>query len=229
MALAADVRRHGDAGGAGADDGDLLAGLGLDGVVDGGQGLVGALPVGHVALEAADGDALPDVFVDGADGAELLALVLLRADAAADGRQDARLADDAEGLGVVALGDLMDEGGDVDGDGAALHARGVLALEATAGLDPRLSLGIALGHLAHVALADVGRLHGHLLLGDGEALLGGERAALDGGPGLPRLRLERFPGNKRHGSLLTVAPGRPGAGGCSSPRARGGRRCGCAS
>ena len=70
----------GQAGRTGTDDGDFVAvGRGNDGS---GMDIL-AVPVGHKALQTADADGL----VLDAAGALALALALLRADTAADGRQ----------------------------------------------------------------------------------------------------------------------------------------------
>ena len=95
--------------------------------------------VAEEALELADGDGAVLVVKD----AVALALVLLRADAAADGGKQARLANDVEAATEVSLADLLDEAGDVDVDRAALDALGVLAVEAAVGLGHGVGHGVA--------------------------------------------------------------------------------------
>ena len=98
------VARDGQAGGASADDSDLVA-IGRGG---GGLGMyVVAVPVGNKALQAANADGLA---LDAAD-ALAFTLVLLRADTAADGGQRAGLRNDVVGGLKVALGDVLDEAG----------------------------------------------------------------------------------------------------------------------
>ena len=92
------------------------------GALDCGLGSRLAREVRAEALDAADRDGLVDVLQELAHRAELLALLLLRADAAADGRQKRRLLDDAERAREVARGGLREEARDVDRDGTALHA-----------------------------------------------------------------------------------------------------------
>ena len=96
------ITRNGQTGGACADDSDLVA------VRGGGNGLgvdIVAVPVGNKALETADTNSLA---LDAAD-ALALALMLLRADTAADGGQRAGLRNDVVGGLKVALGDVLDE------------------------------------------------------------------------------------------------------------------------
>ena len=136
IALLGQITRAGQAGGAGADDGDLVAvarGLGS------GLGGVGVVPVGDEALETADADGLALL----AAHAMHLALALLRTDTAADGGQGGGLVDDLIGALEVPLGDLRDELGDADVHRAAVDTGMVLAVEAARGLVQRLLLGIA--------------------------------------------------------------------------------------
>lgn len=149
----------GDAGRAGADDGDLLAVLG------GHLGRGGELgAVTQEALELADGHRLGLLATD----APALALVLLRADAAADGGKHGVLADGIESAAEVLRADLLDKVGDVDVDGAALDTERLLAVEAALGLGQRHLLGEALVDGAEVAgalgsrllvIGGAGRLH----------------------------------------------------------------------
>ena len=154
-ALASKLAGAGDAGRAGANDGDLLAVLGL---ADGRATNLGG-HVAHHALQLADGDSLALTAQD----ALALALVLLRAHAAADGRQQVVALDGLERAGPVLFADLADEAGDVDAYRAALHAQGLLAVEAAVGLGDGVLLGKARVDGAEIARA----LSGRLLVGGG--------------------------------------------------------------
>ena len=158
-AVAGELAGAGDAGRARADDGDLLAVLG------GHLGRGGELgAVTQEALELADGHGLGLLTTD----ALALALVLLRADATADGGKHGVLADGIEGAAEVLRADLLDKAGDVDVDGAALNTERLLAVEAALGLGQRHLLGEALVDGAEVAgalgsrllvIGGAGRLH----------------------------------------------------------------------
>ena len=158
-AVTGELAGAGDAGRAGADDGDLLAVLG------GHLGRGGELgAVTQEALELADGHGLGLLATD----ALALALVLLRADAAADGGKHGVLADGIESAAEVLRADLLDKAGDVDVDGAALNTERLLAVEAALGLGQRHLLGEALVDGAEVAgalgsrllvIGGAGRLH----------------------------------------------------------------------
>jgi hypothetical protein len=93
-----------------------------------------ALPVGHEALEAADRDRLLPL----AEDAVQLALVLDRADAAADRRQQVPPPDRLRGLVEAAQRDRADEVADRHVDGATLLAEQLLALQAPPRLDDGL-------------------------------------------------------------------------------------------
>ena len=103
----------------GADDGDLLAVLGSH---LGRGSELGAIT--QEALELADGHGLGLLTTD----ALALALVLLRADAAADGGKHGVLADGIESAAEVLRADLLDKAGNVDVDGAASTQNGFLQL-----------------------------------------------------------------------------------------------------
>src|SRR5450759_803589 len=107
---------------------------------------MGELPVGGVTLQAPDGDRL----LLHAEDTELFALLLLRADAAADGREAGGLLELGDGTGGIAGLDQPDEGGDVDAHGAAEYAFGLLAQQAPAGLEPGHVLVVAESHLLEV-------------------------------------------------------------------------------
>ena len=125
----------GDAGGAGADDGDLLAVGGLH------LRLASKLRlVAQEALELADGHGLGLLAADAA----ALALVLLRAHATADCGEHRVLVDDVESGAKVLLANLLDELRDLDVDWAALDAEGLLAVHAALSLGQRHLLGEAL-------------------------------------------------------------------------------------
>ena len=158
IAHLAEVARAGQTGGAGADDGDTVA----VGHGDGHLGLIlaGHVPVGDKTLKPSDADALA---LQAADTFGL-ALLFLRADAAADGGQRVGGGDDLVGGLKVALADLFEEAGDLDGHGAALAAGRVLAVEAAGGLLHGGVSVIAEGNLVKVAGADNGVLFRHGVL-----------------------------------------------------------------
>jgi len=87
-------------------------------------------PVGHEALQPADGDRLALL----AAQADALALDLLRADASGGGRQRVVYAQDLRCLDEVVIGHGLDELRDVHAYRAALHAGLVLAADAAFGL-----------------------------------------------------------------------------------------------
>jgi len=149
------VARHSEPGGSGADDGDLLAGL---------RGRLGhrrltllRLPVGDEALETADRHRLLLLSED----ADLLALVLLGTDAAADGGQKVGLLDRRHRSGHVLIGDRLDECRNIYGDGAAPDAEGLLAHQAARGLYGSLLDGVAEGHGIEVLRPHMGVLLRH--------------------------------------------------------------------
>ena len=142
------VARAGEAGRAGADDGDAVAVRGdllghLVGVL--------AVPVGDEALQTADADGLA---LDAAH-ALALALLLLRADAAADGGQGAVLEDLVVSALEVLLTDAGDELRDLDIDRAALHAGRARAIQAAVGLIDRHLDGVAKRDFFKILIADV--------------------------------------------------------------------------
>ena len=164
VALLDQLAGHSEARRTGADDRHLLAGGGIDG------GQLGGAQHGvrREALQAADGDRLA---LD-ADDALDLALLLLGADAPADGAEGGALLDDAgSALGVVP-DDLHEEGRDVNAHGAAVDAGGVLAHDAAGGFELGLLGGEPQAHLVEVAHPQLGRLAGHLLAGDLHLLAG---------------------------------------------------------
>jgi hypothetical protein len=137
------VRRAGHAGGSGADDPDLEV-VGLDirdvdpALCDGG--------VADPAFEPADGDRLQRV----AHGANALALIFLRADAAADGRQQIGGGDDVVGAAKIVFGDFLDETRDIDIDRAAPDAGLVRTHQASLRFIQRIVEPVAAGHLRKV-------------------------------------------------------------------------------
>ena len=130
-----------EARGASADDGYFLrisrARNGLD------VFFPGQLAVGGEALETADGHGFATLGKD----AVFLALILLRADAAADGRQGIRFLDGRDGAVEVTLLDLGDERGDIDRNRTALAALRHLAVQAALRLGNRRLLIVAQCHL----------------------------------------------------------------------------------
>ena len=116
-----------------------------------------AVPIGHKALQAADAHGL----VLDAAGALALALALLRADTAADGRQGRGAVDHLIGGLKVALGNMRDKLRNVDAHGAAGLARLVLATDAALGLVHSHLCGVAQSNFLEVFVADVGVLRGH--------------------------------------------------------------------
>ncbi len=138
------VGRAGHARGSGADDADAEAVL-LDvgnvrpALLDG--------EVADPALEPADRHGLERV----ADRAHAFALVLLRADAAADRRQQVRRRDHVVGAAVVVLGDALDEVRDRDVHRAAAHAGLVRAHQAALGFELRVLDPVAVRHLEEIA------------------------------------------------------------------------------
>ena len=109
--------------------------------------------------------ALPTVHVE-------LALRLLRADAPADGGQQAVALDDGDGAARSRRSPRRPtKAGMSMPHRAALDAGRVLALQAAHGLDARLLGRVAQRHLAHVAHARRRVLRWHLLRRDGHAVL----------------------------------------------------------
>ncbi len=157
-----------------------------------------AFPDGEVAdpaLQPADGHRLQGF----ADGAHALALVLLRADAAADRRQQVGGGDDVVGAAVVALDDALDEVRDRDVHRATADARLLGAHQAALGLELRVLdevtavdlLEVAGAHLRILLVRRRARLRDHA---DGLFLLlwsgGGPhvQAAPPASPGMVRIR-----------------------------------------
>ncbi len=155
VALLGQVGGAGQTGGASAHDGDVLARLRGPGRRD--HLGDGRLVVGGEALEPADGDGVALLVQD----AHLLALGLLRADAAADGGQIVGELDLLGGGEEAALAKLQDEAGDVDVDRAAGDAGRGLALQAAIGLGHGHLGGVAQGDLLEVVPAHARVLGGH--------------------------------------------------------------------
>ena len=144
----------GQTGRACADDGHLMA---VPFRHDGCGVHILAVPVGNKALQTANGHRL----VLDAAGALALALALLRADTAADGRQGRGAVDHLIGGFKVALCNVSDKLRDVDTHGAAGLAGLVLAADAALGLVHSHLGGVAQSHFLEVLIADVGVLRGH--------------------------------------------------------------------
>ena len=165
----------GQTGGAGADHRHLVAVLGGGGHV--GDAVLRS-PVGHKALNAADGHRLA---LDTPD-ALTLALGLLGADPARDGGQGVGVGQQLIGSGQVALGHLAHKLGDGDAHGTSADTGLVLAVQAPLCLVLGLLQGVAQGHLFKVGVAYVGLLlrHGglfHLHISHSWHLLPGGRGA----------------------------------------------------
>ena len=155
--LPGQVAGAGQAGGAGADDRNLVAiGGGLHRLLGG----VGVVPVGYEPLQTADAHAL----VLNAPHTFALALCFLGADPAAHGGQGAVGGDDLIGGLEVALRHLGDKLGDMNLHRAAGDAGHVLTVETPLGLVNRLLFGVAQGHLFKIAGPDHGVLVGHGVL-----------------------------------------------------------------
>ncbi|MPN13301.1 hypothetical protein SDC9_160622 [bioreactor metagenome] len=103
------------------------------------------------ALQPADADR----FALDAAHAPFLALRLLRADTSADGGQGIGRANDVVGLQKLALNHQLNELRNADVDGATLHARLSLAVEAARRFVDGHRLVVALGHLFEIAVANV--------------------------------------------------------------------------
>jgi hypothetical protein len=129
-----------------------------------------ARPVPDIPLQIADGDRQAFVAADALD----LALGLLRADPARDGRQGVVAEKALGGLGQVALGKQFDEARDVDAHGTTANALGVAAEEAALGFEQRHLLGQTQVDLVEVSVADQGFLLRHPLPPNLEALLGSQ-------------------------------------------------------
>src|ERR1035437_1989879 len=93
-----------------------------------------------------------------AKDAALFALLLLRTDAPADGREAGGLLELGDGAGGIALADQLDESADVNAHGAAEHALGLLALNAPTGLDHCHVVVVAEGHFIRIGRPQLRRL-----------------------------------------------------------------------
>ena len=165
VAVPDEVARGAQAGRAAAHDGHLLAR---------GRGDVGEPDLARARARSrrrsARDSRCPGLELVAQDAAAL-ALSLLRADPAGDGRQDVVLADLGRGLEVVARDDELDEVLDLHPDRAARDALGRGALEAAHRLRRRPQDGQALVDLLEVRPPELGRLLGHVLAGDLDPLL----------------------------------------------------------
>ncbi len=154
VALLGQIAGAGQTGRAGAHHGhlDAVGGHLLRHGVD-----VFPIPVGHEPLQTADGHGL----ALNAPDALTFALGLLGADPAGQGGQGVGGGDDLIGGLEVALAHLGDELGDADIDWAALHALGVLAVQAALGLFHGHLGGVAQGDLFEIPGTDLGVLLRH--------------------------------------------------------------------
>ena len=128
-----------------------------------------ALIVGHEALQVADSHGR---FVHLQVDALAFALLLLRADASADGRQRRGVLQHAGGFEELAALHVLDERGDIDTDRTSLHTRRVGAIQATLGFGHGLFLGIACVHLLRTGCGAIdGVEFVHRVAGDGGTFL----------------------------------------------------------
>ncbi len=149
--LAGQVAGHGEPGRAGTDDGHLAARL-L------GQQFVGEVHVGIKLCHKAFQFAHPHGVSFLAQHAVALALLLVRAHAAADGGKVRFLVQLGHGFAHVALRELVDEFGNVVADGAAFLALRHLAVQAALGFVDGLAGG---EHAVHFLKAGNGFLFGN--------------------------------------------------------------------
>ena len=115
------------------------------------------MPIGNEAFEAADRDG----FALDAAHAFAFALVFLRADASADGRQAGRLMDDPVSGFKIAFGDLSDKIGNMDFDGTSADARVIFTAEAAFSFIDGLFGGIAESDFFEIFIAHVRCLGRH--------------------------------------------------------------------
>ena len=142
------IARAGKACRAGTDHGYLLAFLfrgafRLDAVLSG--------PVSHKTLQLTDGNGLA---LDASDTFSF-ALALLRADAAADSRKGGGSADHLIGGLHISFLHLLDEAGNVDGYGTALHTLCVFAVNASGSLFHRFFSVISQADLLKIGRSDL--------------------------------------------------------------------------
>ena len=102
-------------------------------------GSMGVMPVSHKALQTANTHRIALLAPD----AVFLALALLGAYPAADGRQGGGIGDNLIGFLELPGGHLLDKLGNVDHHGTALHTRLVLAVQAALGFIQSLLLSVA--------------------------------------------------------------------------------------
>ena len=121
----------------------------------------GIVMVRHIALQAADGDALAFLAAD----AHAFALLLLRADTAADSRERVGGRQDLIGGFQIPFHDLLDEGRDPDGDRTADHAEGMPAVETAVCLGSGQLVGISEGDFVKILYTDSRILLRHFVLG----------------------------------------------------------------
>ena len=119
--------------------------------------LVFAAPVADKAFQFADGDG----FALDAEDARSFALVLLRADTAADRGQQRVLGDGFGGSDDVAFGDVVDEVRYLDRYGAGFDAARFFAVEAARGFTGGFVQVVTVAHLFEIGGADFGILFPH--------------------------------------------------------------------
>ena len=170
MTLDSQLVGGGQTGGAAADDGDALAGGRSNG---GGEGVLGLhVVVGSKCLQVSDGQGLLHQL------AAAVGLTGVGADTAHGSGQGNLVLDDADGLTVVAQGDLLDVALHI-GVGGAAQVAGTLAVAVVvghqqlqgdlAGLDSTLGLGIDLPAVGSDGGAGAHQLGQTLTLDDTDA------------------------------------------------------------
>ena len=157
IALPREIARAGKPRGAGADYRDLLR---VGRVVDWFHFFVlRHFPVGREAFQTSDSHRLALL----AENAIFLALVFLRADAAANRRQRVRLLDFRDGAVKIPRLDLRDKFGNIDAHGTALTALRHLAGQAALRFGHRRLLVVSQRNLVEIVSANLRVLLRHLM------------------------------------------------------------------